>query len=228
MAPNTLGSDDYCAVIPTEVASIMIQAKYFAVENIKSARRLLRKLDKNYPIDEAVFYILSKKIKSTSLEDMLSPLLDGQNLLVISEAGCPGIADPGAELAALAHTKKIPVKPLVGPSSILLALIASGFNGQSFRFTGYLPKEQQERKSKLKELEQIVFRTNETQIFMDTPFRNTHVIEDLIGTLRSDTKICIAYNLTHPKSFVKTLTVKELPLIREKIGKDPAIFIIGM
>lgn len=227
MAPNTLGSENTQHVIPNDVAQIMTQARYFAVEKVTSARRLLRKLDKSFPIDASTFFVLNKKTDPASLSSMLLPLTKGENLIVISEAGCPGIADPGAELVALAHENNILVEPLVGPSSILLALIASGFNGQHFCFSGYLPKDSKNRCEKLKELEKIATQKGITQIFMDTPFRNVHILEDMIKVLNPETKVCIACNLTTKKSFSKTLKIKDINESIFKIDKHPTMFCIG-
>lgn len=228
MAPNTLGTERTEHVIPIDVAKIMTQSRCFAVEKITSARRLLRKLDKNFPIDDSTFYVLNKKTNAFELSKMIQALVSGNDLIVISEAGCPGIADPGAKLVALAHENEIRVEPLVGPSSILLALIGSGMNGQQFTFHGYLPKEKNERVTKLKELEKIVVATGATQIFMDTPFRNNHVIEDIAHALRPETKVCIACDLTMSSQYLKTFQVKKTKNLNLNLNKRPAIFLIGV
>ncbi|MEO9256825.1 MAG: SAM-dependent methyltransferase [Crocinitomicaceae bacterium] len=227
MAPNTLGSEETHHIIPIEVAKKMTQARYFAVEEIKSARRLLRKLDREFPIDDSTFFILNKKTKPELLAEMLAPLAEGHDVIVLSEAGCPGIADPGAELVSLAHETNCFIEPLVGPSSILLGLIGSGFNGQNFRFSGYLPRERKERNKALKDMESIVKRTGETQIFMDTPFRNVHVLEDMYEILEPETKICVACNLTNLEGFIKTVKVKDFDSLPNKIDKQPAMFLMG-
>lgn len=227
MAPNTLGSETTSHVIPIEVAQKMTQARFFAVEDISSARRLLRKLDREFPIDDSTFFILNKKTPYEALFPMLAPLNEGHDVVVISEAGCSGVADPGGDLASLAHEKNHYVEALVGPSSILLALMASGFNGQSFRFSGYLPKEQKARKQVLKDFENIVKRSGETQIFMDTPFRNVHVLEDMFEVLEPKTKICVACNLTLPNGFTKTVHVKDLESLPPSLEKQPLLFLMG-
>jgi 16S rRNA (cytidine1402-2'-O)-methyltransferase len=227
MAPNTLGSEETHHIIPIEVAKKMTQSRYFAVEEIKSARRLLRKLDREFPIDDSTFFILNKKTKPELLAEMLAPLAEGHDVIVLSEAGCPGIADPGAELVSLAHENNCFIEPLVGPSSILLALIGSGFNGQNFRFSGYLPRERKDRNRALKEMESLVKRTGETQLFMDTPFRNVHVLEDMYEILEPETKICVACNLTNLEGFIKTVKVKDFESLPGKIDKQPVMFLMG-
>jgi 16S rRNA (cytidine1402-2'-O)-methyltransferase len=227
LIPNTLGGETTSNIIPEGVAEIVKGIRFFAVEEIKSARRLLRKIDREFPIDDSTFYILNKKTPSEELYGMLRPLKDGHRMGIISEAGCPGIADPGANLVSLAHQKGFIVSPLVGPSSILLALISSGFNGQEFTFHGYLPKERKERVRKLRDMEHYVRRTGSTQMFMDTPFRNNHVLEDLISTLSDDAQICVASNLTMPDETVKTATIKEWKEGHYDLGKVPALFLIG-
>jgi 16S rRNA (cytidine1402-2'-O)-methyltransferase len=224
---NTLGSETTQAIIPSGVADLVKVIRFFAVEEVKSARRLLRKLDREFPIDESTFYILNKKTPSEELYAMLRPMKDGFNMGIISEAGCPGIADPGANLVSLAHQKGFQVAPLVGPSSILLALIGSGFNGQEFSFIGYLPKERKDRIKKLKDLEHYVRRTGSTQIFMDTPFRNMHVLDDLLNSLSDEVQICIASNLTMPDESIKTMSVAKWRDHAYDLGKIPTLFLIG-
>ncbi len=227
MAPNTLGSEGWQHVIPTEVAGIITSARHFAVEDIKNARRYLRKMDREFPIDESTFFIINKKTRFDSLSPIIQVLKEGNDVIMLSDAGCSGVADPGAELAALAHENGIHITPLVGPSSILLTLMASGFNGQSFRFSGYLPKERKERNRYLKDLEHLVKRTGETQLFMDTPFRNVHILEDMYEILEPETKICVACDLTLPDGFAITVAVKDFDKLPGKIDKRPVMFAMG-
>ena len=154
-------------------------------------------------------------------------LIKGENIGIISEAGCPGVADPGAELVALAHTQNIKIVPLVGPSSILLALMASGFSGQEFSFHGYLPRERKDRIKKLKDFEMDTKRNGKTHIFMDTPFRNMHVLEDMLNDLGDNTQLCIASNVTLLTEQIKTMSIKDWRENAYDIGKIPAIFLIG-
>lgn len=227
LIPNTLGGETLENIIPFGVSEFVKTIRNFAVEDLKSARRLLRKIDREFPIDDSHFFVLNKKTPPEDLFQMLKPLSKGEDLGIISDAGMPGIADPGASLIALAHQRKIPVAPFVGPSSILLALIASGFNGQEFSFNGYLPKEHKKRIHKLKELEQITRRTGQTQIFMDTPFRNMHVLDDLLNHLSDDTMICIASNLTLPQENIQTMSVRDWRENAYDLDKIPALFLIG-
>jgi 16S rRNA (cytidine1402-2'-O)-methyltransferase len=227
LLPNTLGGEITANILPTDVMEIAKNMRYFAVEDIKSARRLLRKIDREFPIDDSTFFILNKKTAPENLNQMLKPVREGHDIAIISEAGCPGIADPGANLVALAHQQKIQVAPLVGPSSILLALIGSGFNGQDFAFHGYLPRERKDRVKKMRDFEGDARRNNTTHIFMDTPFRNMHVLEDLLNELSDETYISIASNLTLPDETIRTMRVVDWRENAYDIGKIPAMFSIG-
>lgn len=227
LIPMTLGSETTGHIIPTEVAQLAVNMRCFAVENLKTTRQYLRKLNREFPIDDSRFYIVNKKSKPEELMPILKELQEGNDVGIISEAGCPGIADPGANLVALAHQYGIHVHPLVGPSSILLTLIASGFNGQSFSFHGYLPKERKDRIRKIKELELDTTRTGNTHLFMETPFRNDNMIEDLLNELKDDTLLCIGSDLTNPKERIQTMSVSEWRGNAYSLNKIPAIFAIG-
>lgn len=227
LLPTTLGSETWQHVIPQEIADLAKNTRYFAVEDIKSARRYLRKLDRAFPIDDSTFFILSKKTDISELPKMLKPLEQGENVAILSEAGCPGIADPGAELVALAHNKGYFISPLTGPSSILLTLIGSGFNGQSFAFNGYLPKDRKQRIKTLKDYERKVKHENQTQLFMETPFRNMHVLEDLLNELMDDTLLCIGCDLTLPSERIQTMKVVEWREHAFDLDKRPTIFALG-
>lgn len=227
LLPITLGGEHINDVIPQEVISKTISLRHFAVENIKTARRYLRKLDREFPIDECEFLILNKKTDAESLFPMIKSVLDGNDLGILSEAGCPGIADPGADLIAAAHKKNIEVKPLVGPSSILLALMGSGFSGQEFSFHGYLPKDRKERLRALKDFEQDTRRTGRSNLFMDTPFRNMNVLEDMLNELSDATYLCIASNITMQTENIQTHTIEDWRSKAYDLSKKPTIFIIG-
>jgi 16S rRNA (cytidine1402-2'-O)-methyltransferase len=209
LLPVTLGSSDHEAVLPMEVVNIARNLEYFVVEDERSARRFLSKIKTTKPVRELSMRTLNEHTQDKELPDLLVPLLNGHDIGLMSEAGCPGIADPGAQLVALAHSKHIQVKPLVGPSSILLALISSGLNGQRFRFLGYLPTEKTARIKKLKELERHSANLNETQIFIETPYRNQHLFDDILSTCDTDTKLCVACNLTVDGEYVRTLSIGE-------------------
>ncbi|MFT5581726.1 MAG: 16S rRNA (cytidine1402-2'-O)-methyltransferase [Lentimonas sp.] len=227
LLPTLIGGELATDVIPQDVIDKTIKLRHFAVENIKTARRYLRKLDRTFPIDESTFFILNKKTEKNKLEAMIQPILEGHSLGILSEAGCPGIADPGANLVGVAHENGIHVHPLVGPSSILLALIASGFNGQKFTFHGYLPKERKDRIKTLKEFEFDALKTGHTHIFMDTPFRNMNVLHDLLNELSDSSFLSIACNLTCFDERAETKTVIDWRENAYDIAKKPTIFSIG-
>ena len=227
LIPNTLGGETVSDILPAEVQKITTSLRSFAVEEIKSARRLLRKMDRTFPIDDSQFFIINKHTKESDLMKILLILIKGENIGIISEAGCPGVADPGAELIALAHTQNIKIVPMVGPSSILLSLMASGFSGQEFSFHGYLPRERKERIKKLKDFEMDTKRSGKTHIFMDTPFRNMHVLEDMLNDLGDSCQLCIASNVTLLTEQIRTMSVKDWREKAYDIGKIPTIFLIG-
>jgi 16S rRNA (cytidine1402-2'-O)-methyltransferase len=226
LIPTTLGDNKIESVIPNDICAIVKKTRYFIVENIRTARRYLKKIDSSINIDELNFNELNEHTDKKVLEGFFKPLYDGFDIGIISEAGCPGIADPGAEVVRLAHEKNIRVIPLVGPSSILLSLIASGMNGQNFAFLGYLPVKQTERVKTIREIEKRSGMERQTQIFIEAPYRNTKLIEDLVNTLNTQTRLCIAVDLTLETEYIKTQPIyawkKELP----DINKRPAIFLI--
>ena len=227
MIPITLGETPVNQVIPEFNNNIINEIDVYIVENIKTARRFLKRAGILKPINELSFFELNKKTKITELPTFLNPIAEGKNIGVLSEAGCPGIADPGADIVALAQQQKIKVVPLIGPSSILLALMASGFNGQSFCFNGYLPKDQKDRTRKLKELEKTAKNRQQTQLFIETPYRNTHVLEDLLKNCFSSTKLCIAIDITLPSEQIYTKTIEEWKKTKINLQKRPCIFLIG-
>lgn len=225
LIPNTLGKTDIYGVIPSEVIVMIKQIKVFASENPKNTRHFLKQIDKSIVLDELVFLELNEHSDRKSIEACL-PYLEKNDVGIISEAGCPGIADPGAELVALAHQKGFQVVPLVGPSSILLALIASGFNGQHFSFNGYLPVKSHERIKALKNFERQSQQENRTQIFIETPYRNLKLFEEIIQTLHAETLLSIACDITTENEFIKTMSVQEWKQQKPDIHKRPAIFLI--
>jgi 16S rRNA (cytidine1402-2'-O)-methyltransferase len=226
LIPTTLGESDTARVIPAEVSVIVREIRYFIVENIRTARRYLRKLDPNMNIDELKFFELNQHTDSREIEEYLKPILEGNNVGIISEAGCPGIADPGAEVVRLSHIRQIRVIPLVGPSSILLSLMASGMNGKNFAFIGYIPVKQAERGKAIREMEKRSGVEKQTQIFIETPYRNTQLIKDLINTLNENTRLCIACDITMDTEYIKTQTVAQWKRGVPDLNKRPAIFLI--
>jgi len=220
LIPVTLGGDDYTKVIPEKVLAITRLLRYFIVEDIRSARRYLRLIDKEFPIDESVFFELNEHTGENDISHYLDPLKTGNDIGVMSEAGLPGIADPGAKIVALAHTKRLTVRPLSGPSSIILALISSGLNGQNFTFKGYLPVKPAERSARLRELEKNAGEGC-AQIFMETPYRNQKLLEAIVASCQNHTKLCIAIDVTLPAESIRTKTISEwkrdLPSINDKL-----------
>jgi 16S rRNA (cytidine1402-2'-O)-methyltransferase len=220
LIPVTLGGDDFLRVIPEKVIGLTRQLRYFIVEDIRSARRFLRLIDKEFPINDSVFFELNEHTGESDITNYLEPIFNGSDIGVLSEAGLPGIADPGAGIIALAHRKRIIVTPLSGPSSILLALISSGLNGQNFSFNGYLPVKPAERSAKLRELEKKAGE-GYAQIFMETPYRNQKMLESIITTCHSNTLLCIAADITLPTESIRTMKISEwkrdLPLLNEKL-----------
>lgn len=227
LIPSTLAPDTAQQVLPQELKNVVLNTTHFFVEDIRSARRFISSLKLGINIPDLLFWEVNKKTEDKQLNFIFNEAKKAKNIGIISEAGCPGIADPGARVVAFAHRKGWRVKPLVGPSSILLALISSGFNGQSFTFHGYLPIKKAEKLKKINELEALVLQTGSTQIFMETPFRNQAMMEDLLKGLNNQTKLCVAANLTSEKEFIKTMAVHEWKNKIPDINKIPTIFLIG-
>ncbi len=225
LIPNSLGSgtDKYATQLLEATVSRM---EHFIAEEIKSARRLLRHMGVTRPLEELDFRMLNEHTRSQEVGSIIEPLLQGHDMGLISEAGVPCVADPGSNVVALAHEQGIKVIPLVGPSSILLALMASGFNGQQFTFNGYLPRERSDRTRKIKQLEQLAL-SGITQIFMDAPYRNNQVLEDVLQTCRMETKLCIASNITCDNERINTKTVLDWTMRKPDINKMPVMFLLG-
>jgi 16S rRNA (cytidine1402-2'-O)-methyltransferase len=203
-----------------------MQIKHFIVEDVRSARRFLKKVERSIDIDTLQFYPLNKHTSPEEISGYLQPLLEGHSMGVISEAGCPAVADPGADVVAIAQRKGLKVVPLVGPSSIILSVMGSGFNGQSFAFHGYLPIENGERVKTLKLLEQRVYAEHQTQLFIETPYRNGKMVEEILRTCKPQTKLCIAANLTCADEYIRTRTVKEWKGKVPDLSKIPCIFLL--
>jgi 16S rRNA (cytidine1402-2'-O)-methyltransferase len=225
LIPVTLGDDNVAPVVPEYVLNIARQLGTFVVENEKTARRFLSVIKTQRPVRELELLTLNEHTQEKELPGLLKPLLAGQDIGVMSEAGCPGIADPGAKLVELAHRKGIRVMPLVGPSSILLALMASGLNGQSFRFLGYIPADKAARIQRLKEIEMTSAKQHETQLFIETPYRNQHLLEDILAHCQAHTRLSLACNISLADELILTKTVaewkrSELP----DLHKKPTVF----
>ncbi|MGD0341663.1 MAG: SAM-dependent methyltransferase [Bacteroidales bacterium] len=206
LIPVTLGGEDFNYVIPAKVISLTRDIRYFIVEEIRSARRYLRLIDKAFPIDESHFELLNEHTGDKDISNYIEPCLKGFDLGLMSEAGLPGIADPGARLIKIAHRRNIRVIPLSGPSSIIMALTSSGLNGQNFTFNGYLPVKQPERESKLKELEKRA-RDGFAQIFIETPYRNQKMLESILEICNKDLMLCIAADISLPSESILTMSI---------------------
>ncbi|MBQ4519187.1 MAG: SAM-dependent methyltransferase [Bacteroidaceae bacterium] len=226
LIPVTLGDTSLEKVLPSYNKEIILQIKYFIVEEVRTARRFLKKVEPSIDIDSLTFYPLNKHTLATEISGYLKPLVGGEPMGVISEAGCPAIADPGADVVAIAQRRGLKVVPLVGPSSILLSVMGSGFNGQSFAFHGYLPIDQAERTRKIKQLEQRAYAEDQTQLFIETPYRNRRLLEELLQTCRPQTRLCIACNVTCEDEYIRTRTVKEWKGNFPNLEKRPCIFLI--
>jgi 16S rRNA (cytidine1402-2'-O)-methyltransferase len=226
LIPVPLGETPHGKVLPSYNKEVILSLKYFIVENVRTARRFLKKTEPSIVIDELHFTELNEHTGKEAVSEMLKPLKEGFSVGVMSEAGCPAIADPGTDIVALAQSKGFRVVPLVGPSSILMALMGSGFNGQSFSFHGYLPVEKVKRIERIKFYESRTYAENETQVFIETPYRNNQLLEDFIKTCKPSTKLCIASEITCDEEFIRTLPVKEWTKIKPDLNRKPAIFLI--
>ena len=213
-------------VLPASNLAIVGEIKHFIVENVRSARRFLKKCDRSINIDELTFYELNRHTDPNAIADYLQPLERGEAMGVISEAGCPAIADPGADVVAIAQRKGLKVRPLVGPSSILMGLMGSGFNGQSFAFLGYLPIDQGERARKFKEMERLIRNDNQTQIFIETPYRNNKLMAEMCKQLPGNLALCVATDITGAGEKIVTKTVREWAHTKYDFDKVPTIFLL--
>jgi len=220
LIPSTIGESPVDMVIPAYNNLIINKIDVYIVEEIRTARRFLKKAGLIKPIDELTFFVLNEHSKPEEIDNYLDSIQQGENIGLLSEAGVPCIADPGADIVRIAQQKNIEVIPLVGPSSILLALMASGFNGQQFAFHGYLPVDKNLRINRIKDIERNVFQKNETQIFIETPYRNNQLIESLLQTCSNETLLCIATDITLDTAFIKTKTIaawkKSIPDFHKK------------
>jgi len=228
LIPVTLGNTPVEQVLPSYNHDVIMQIRHFIVEDIRSARRFLRQVDRTFPIDDSTFMEMGKHADVQLFTSYLKPLQEGHPVGVISEAGCPAVADPGADVVAIAQRKGLRVIPLVGPSSMIMAVMGSGLNGQSFAFNGYLPIEPADRAKRLKNLEARAWNEAQTQLFIETPYRNKKMFDTLLSTLRPQTRMCIAAGITTEQEYIHTHTIqdwkkKTLP----DLSKVPAIFLIG-
>lgn len=225
LIPNLLGGVAL-DVLPAQVTNVVQSLTYFVVENEKSARKFIKLVTPDKVQADLKIVVIDKHHQDTDYQSFLTPCMEGHSIGIISEAGCPGIADPGADIVRVAHQKGLKVIPLVGPSSLLLAMMASGLNGQNFAFNGYLPIDKQERKKVLKTLERKA-REGQSQLFIETPYRNKQMLTDLIEALQANTLLCVACDITLPTEEIKTLPVHRWKKTNIDVQKRPTIFIIG-
>lgn len=228
LVPNLLAEGDWQNVLPAKVHTILTDTRFFIVENVRTARRFMKQVNREINIDACTFYEINKRTNPADLPLYLKPMVDGHDVAVLSEAGCPGVADPGAEVVKIAHQRGFKVVPVVGPSSILLALMASGLNGQDFAFKGYLPVKPNERTKAISSLEKTIKNTRQTQIFIETPYRNNQLVNDILKTCSPSALLCIAANVTGENELIKTLSIQEW---KKKgvpdLHKQPVIFLLG-
>ena len=228
LIPNLLSDTPWQGVLPQPISEIVSKLRFFIVEDVRNARRFLKKIDPSINIDELAFFELNKFTTEQQKVEYMKPLTEGSDIGLLSEAGCPGVADPGADMVKLAHQRNYRVIPLVGPSSILLALMASGLNGQQFAFHGYLPVKQPERISKIQQLEKQAYSLKQTQIFIETPYRNNPLIHDLLKSCQPSTLLCIAADLTSENEFIHTRSISEWKNMVPDLDKRPAIYLLGL
>lgn len=219
LLPNTLGDSELNHVLPAENLIIIGKLKYYIVEELKNARRFLSQAGWKGRMEELQFFELNEHSKTGDFENYLEMIFQGHDMGLLSDAGLPCVADPGAQIVELAQSKGIAVVPLVGPSSIFLSLMASGFNGQNFAFLGYLPRERKEREMALKDLEKRIYQQNQTQIFIETPYRNIQMFESILHTCSSQSKLCVASNITLPDESIITKTIADW----KKLAQSPEI-----
>ncbi len=226
LIPTTLGETTAEAVLPITVKQCVDFIDFYIVENEKVARKSIKNILAEKKQADLHFFVLNKHTQKQEHTSFIVPLLEGKNMGLMSDAGCPGVADPGAAIVKLAHQKGIQVVPLVGPSSILLAMMASGMNGQSFAFNGYLPIDKSDKKAALKQFEKISFEKNQSQLFIETPYRNNKFLEDMLQILQPNTQLCIAVDITLPTEFIKTQSISSWKKTKIDLQNRPAIFII--
>lgn len=227
LIPSLLGEVEPLEVLPLAVRKVIDMTNYFVVENEKSARAFIKRVHPPKPQDKLIINVLNKYTEPEEVSTFLDPCLAGEHVGIISEAGMPGIADPGSEVVSLAHKKGVRVVPLAGPSSILMAMMASGMNGQNFSFNGYLPIEKHLRTKRIKALENLSIRSGQSQIFMETPYRNHKLLEDVLATCLDNTRLCIACDISLTSEMINTQTIGWWKKNKPDLEKRPAIFVLS-
>ena len=226
LIPSPLGENDPTEVIPGPVLETLQDFRTFVVEEVRTARRYLSRAGLKGHIGGLEFHELNEHTDQATIEGYLRLFDDGNDVALISEAGLPAVADPGAQLVALAHRHGITVVPAVGPSSLMLALMDSGLNGQSFAFCGYIPAKTEERRSRLRTLEKVSGQLKQTQILIETPYRNDSLFADILAVCSASTRVCVAANITMPDAYIRTMKVSEWKKEGFVIGKRPCVFLI--
>ena len=226
LIPTPLGENPPLEVLPLTVKKIIEDQNHFIIENEKAARRFIKKIAPNKNQDQLILYPLNKFITQEETETYLDQCKAGISMGLFSDAGCPGIADPGSVIVAKAHRLGIQVKPIVGPSSLILAMMSSGMNGQNFAFNGYLPIEQKKRRQAIIKFEKKAIKDNQAQLFIETPYRSDSLLKELLKVLLSNTLLCVSCDLTLQNEYIKTLTISQWKNEKVKLNKRPCIFII--
>lgn len=227
LIPTPLGENDFSAIFPHLNEEIINTIDDFIVEDLRSGRRFLKKAGMRKPIDELNFNLLNEHTKNVNLKQFLQPCLEGKNVGLMSDAGTPCVADPGNIVVTEAHRLGIPVVPLVGPNSIILSLMASGLNGQSFAFNGYLPVDRGQREQTLRFIEGLIMKNNQTQIFIETPYRNHHMIESILQVCNPATRLCVAADVATPQQTIISQSVSKWKKTQYDFQKRPAVFLLG-
>ena len=226
LIPTPLGEAPLDVLLPAEVQRIVAKLRHFVVERAKTARAFLKLVGLSVPLSDIRMEVLDEHTPSAAVAALLEPLFTGVDLGLVSEAGCPSVADPGARLVALAHDRGITVKPLIGPSAILLALMSSGLEGQRFSFHGYLPADRTGRISKIQELERVSRQQRQTQIFIETPYRNNALLTDLLATCTPGTRLCLAVDLTTTQESIRTQSISAWRKIQLDLDRLPTVFLL--
>jgi len=227
LIPSPLAECDFAKIFPVHNLEVIQDIDHFIVEDLRTGRRFVKKLGKKKPIETLHFSTLNEHTKGNEIDEFFNPLIEGKNVGLISDAGTPCIADPGSIIVSRAQQMDIEVVPLIGPNSILLALMGSGLNGQAFAFHGYLPREQPDRERELRFLESLVKKNNQTQIFIETPYRNNHVFKSILSVCDPATRLCLGINITAENQMIKTMTVKKWKSQKIDLHKQPTVFLLG-
>jgi len=227
LIPSPLAECDFAKIFPIYNTEILQNIDHFIVEDLRTGRRFVKKLGMQKPMESLHFSTLNEHTKGNEMENLLQPLIEGKNVGLISDAGTPCVADPGSIIVSRAQQLEAEIVPLIGPSSILLTLMASGLNGQSFAFNGYLPREQPDRERQLRFLESLIKKSNQTQIFIETPYRNNHLFKSILAVCDPAVRLCLGVNITSENQMIKTMTVKKWKSQKLDLHKQPTVFLLG-